>query len=242
MWKAAVLGTNILLFAMTMTKAWKRWPALYAYVAAMCAQQDLALYASFTQSGPLYWWTYYIGDAILAIAQVALITEISLKLVGPLKCLRAIAARNVPAMTVVFIFGALLAAASGHLHNNLSRPDMIEYYCRRLDLAAAAGCFGALIMLCGIALSLKIQFTHGVKPVVIGLLIEVSFSYAQAALFMDGWIAQTVWPGVRSLAYVTTLVFFAATALPPQQQRGHSRIQCSSVSVPSSKGVRVHVA
>jgi hypothetical protein len=239
MWRIDVAIESALLLLLIGRRVHARWPGLVAFLACVVARDIILLYADWHGAKALYCWAYYIGSAVADAAEVLLITEISLELVGPFETLRGIVARNVPMMTVMFILGSTLASLPGHHQEGIPHLAALVYYCRRLDLAASLGCSAGLIMLIGIAVSLKIQFSHGVRPIAIGMLVEVSFTYMQAVNMMDGWVAQTTFPRIRSLAYFVSLLCFSAPAIP-HKRRGRSFFS-SSTSAPFQKsGVRAN--
>jgi hypothetical protein len=103
MWRINVILETALLLTLVGRRIHMQWPALAAFLGALVARDAVLLWADWREDKMLYFWAYYIGSVLADVAEVLLITEIALKLVGPLKCLRAIVAKNVPAMTVVFI-------------------------------------------------------------------------------------------------------------------------------------------
>lgn len=219
MWRINVILELALLLTLVGRRVHMQWPALVAFLGALVARDAVLLWADWRQDKLVYFWAYYIGSVLADVAEVLLITEISLKLVGPLKCLRAIVARNVPAMTAVFIFCSILAAIPVQLGNGMRFAMVVLYYCRQLDLAVSVGCSCALIMLIGLTISLKIQFTHGVRPVVIGLLLESGLTYVQAMFVAEEVTAQSLLQGVRSAGFLITLVFFSVPALHCKRRR-----------------------
>jgi hypothetical protein len=212
MWKLAIIAESILLAAFIHRRIWRKWPALSGFLALETARDLLGWWAYTHDSPRLYWWTYYGGNVVVDIAITLLIREIALSLVGPLKCLRAVVARNVPAMTVCFIAAGCLSASLGHAH--IYFYESVEFYCRRLDMGVSAGCCAGLIMLLGIAVSLRIPRSRVERAIASGLLIELCSAYVQGVAWMDGCVAQGTLVRVRFASYLVTLLCFASPAFP----------------------------
>lgn len=240
MWRINVVLELALLLVLFGRRAHLRWPALAAFLTTICVRDAICVYADWCSNALLYRDAYYIGSTLAIVAEVFLIREISLKLVGPIQCLRAIVGRNVPAMTATFILAATFSRLLWDHPWGVPHLATVIYYARRLDLAASVGCSGGLIMLIGIAVSLKVQFSHGVRPIAVGLLIETAFSYIQAVMTVDDWVADSIFPSVRCAAYLTSLICFSAPALTTRRDR--SLPTSPNTALPRLiKGVRAHV-
>jgi hypothetical protein len=195
MWQAAIVAECLIACGLVRS----RWPALFAFL-AIESLRDVIGWWAFTHWARLYWWNYYAGDLLIWGFKLALLVEIGSKLC-PSFGVPAMLRRYIPIFA--FIVSTVLAVSTLH------QAGMVEW-CRKVDFALSVGCATSVVMLYGCAISLKVQFSHGVKPIALGFLLETGSAYVLSYLAALDTNVTKLFSSGNSLIYLIALLCFAA--------------------------------
>lgn len=165
LWLCSTLASAVLALLMIYTGQWRRWPALFAFLAIVSIEYPVLLALWRSHAYLLVYWAFSLA---LEACEVFLLIEIACELVGPIEPLRRILRQSIPGMAVVLLgaFGVLSFSEPWPAEARLAW--CASHYDTAVSLALLVTVTGIIA-----AASLgKIQFSHGVRPIVAGLFIE----------------------------------------------------------------------
>lgn len=204
LWTAVIILKCALMGIIISRNAYRDYPAFTLYVALSLAR-SLALFAiAFRYYGPLYYWTYWIGQLVITIALFGVIVEI-------LKSAFKTACSAFPTYTrkMLRVSTFVIIVLSVFAYQLNAEPTLVEFV-RRLDrtssllLLASFGITALVSNHLGLVwkprtygIALGFLFYYGVDAFV--TTTTASFDYADMALaavkVLSFFIAELVWVG-----------------------------------------------
>lgn len=206
LWLLTSIGTGVLLIAMAWTSGWRRWPAVFTFLALIMAQAAFDAAVILAGHHPaLYYYGHWTFAAALDLCEVAIMVEIAIKVFGVTPQIRQAIIRILPSIAFVLLVITLVLAFSG----NVAYFHTVVTFVALVDVAVSLAWFATFLLIVFGVKAFGPEWSGGARGVALGFWVEAGSTALCAFLFVPG--IASVWMGaVKSAFCIVTLICWSS--------------------------------